>query len=288
MTSTSSKKPQWLADRELRSCCVSFLSILWNRLANGLFTVKSFYKKLFKYEDDGCIFPCRQMWKPRIPPRVSFSAWEASRECCLTSNKLRKMRKILVNACYFCKRTEESCNHLLLWCPVIYKLWIMFYDLLGISWDMTGSVRDEIWVWRGIRGCKKHVEIIPLSTLWVVWNDRNKRIFDGVKNIDDFEILKNRWFQTLSFFVLGHHLCFMKALTLLIIWLTYRTTPLGGHSTIHSYFLFKKKQYDSQAFHHCKFCLRSKQLVQDPHIPNIEKPSQLMKPTYPLEKTTCN
>lgn len=30
-----------------------------------------------------------------------------------------------------------------------------------------------------------------------------RRAFDGVDNVKDFDILKNRWFRTLKFFMLG-------------------------------------------------------------------------------------
>lgn len=44
----------------------------WKLTTNGLFTVKSFDKNMFKYDDSGSTFPYRQMWKPRIPPMVRF------------------------------------------------------------------------------------------------------------------------------------------------------------------------------------------------------------------------
>lgn len=50
----------------------------------------------------------------------------------------------LVNACYMCKQDEESCNHLLLWCLVVHKLWTMVYNFLGINWVVAGLVKDEL------------------------------------------------------------------------------------------------------------------------------------------------
>lgn len=41
-----------------------------------------------------------------------------------------------------CKSATESCNHILFWCPVAYNLWVIIYDLLGINWVITGSMRD--------------------------------------------------------------------------------------------------------------------------------------------------
>lgn len=123
----------------------------WCLAKDGPFIVKSFYKHLFWYEENGTRFLVQKIWKATITPCISFFAWETSKECILTIDNLRRKCKILVNACYLCKRTEETWNHLLLWCLVVYKFLTMVYRLLGISWVMTGSVRDEIWHGRALR-----------------------------------------------------------------------------------------------------------------------------------------
>lgn len=68
----------------------------------------------------------------------------------------------------------------------------MVYGQFGVCWVMAGSLGDEIWAWRGICDCRKHVEIIPLTIFWMVWKERNKKAFDRVKDTDGFDILKNR------------------------------------------------------------------------------------------------
>lgn len=57
---------------------------------NDSFTVKSWYCWLVMRVDDAGLFPHKQIWKVKIPPSVSFFAWEACRECILTIDKLRK------------------------------------------------------------------------------------------------------------------------------------------------------------------------------------------------------
>lgn len=66
----------------------------------------------------------------------------------------------MVNVCYLCKRIKETCNHVL-WCLVVYKLLdFIVYELLGINWVMAGSVRDEIWAYKGISGQRKQTDLI--------------------------------------------------------------------------------------------------------------------------------
>lgn len=44
----------------------------WTLTKNEAFTVKSFYKRLFKCDNRDVRIPFRQIWKVKIPPRVSF------------------------------------------------------------------------------------------------------------------------------------------------------------------------------------------------------------------------
>lgn len=83
----------------------------------------------------------------------------------------------MVNRCFMCKMNAESCNHLLLWCPVVYSLWSLICGLLGIKWVMAGSVKDELWAWARLCKKKKQLMLIPLTVLWVVWKERNNRAF---------------------------------------------------------------------------------------------------------------
>lgn len=95
-----------------------------------------------------------------------------------------RRKKIMMNDCFLCKREGESCNHISFGCSFVYKLWIMVYGLLGISWAIAGTVRDEILARKGTTGGKKYAGLIPLAIFGVMWKERNKRAFEGVENFD--------------------------------------------------------------------------------------------------------
>lgn len=122
--------------------------LIWSLNSNGSFTVKFFYKHLAGHNcSERMDFPAKMIWRTKAPPRVSFFAWEASKDCILTIDNLMKRDIILSNRCFLCKNNAESSNHLLLWCPITYKLWTMVYGLLGICWAMAASVKDELFAW---------------------------------------------------------------------------------------------------------------------------------------------
>lgn len=66
----------------------------WCFANNRFFTVKSFYKHLFRYEDKDIRFPIQQIWKAKVPPHTSSCASETSRSCILTIDNLSKRGKI--------------------------------------------------------------------------------------------------------------------------------------------------------------------------------------------------
>lgn len=116
----------------------------------------------------GQLFPAKHVWKTKAQSRIAFFVWEPGRECILTIDTLMKKGKEGVNRCYLCKKAAETCNHLLLWCPVACSLWSMVYGLFGISCVIVGSVKDEIWAWGSLCKKKKITKIIPFIMFWVI------------------------------------------------------------------------------------------------------------------------
>lgn len=56
----------------------------------------------------------------------------------------------------------------------------------------------------------------PLTIFWVVWKERNRRAFERVEDINGFDILNNKWFQTLDFLLQSHPLSSMEDVTELV------------------------------------------------------------------------
>lgn len=44
---------------------------------------------------------------------------------------------------------------------------------------MAGSVRGELWTWKGINGRRKYADIIPITVFGTVWKERNIKAFEG-------------------------------------------------------------------------------------------------------------
>lgn len=79
------------------------------------------------------------------PPRMAFFfAWEATNECILTIDMLKRKSNTFVNRCYLCQADEETCNHLLLICPMTYNIWASVFGPLRLNWVMTDNMSSEL------------------------------------------------------------------------------------------------------------------------------------------------
>ena len=104
------------------------------------------------------------------------------------------------------KQNGESIDHLLLHCEVAIELWNMVCQMFGVTWVMSGRMKDCLGSWRGQRGNHTIMHIwrmAPLCVMWCLWREMNTRSFE------DYELglieLKKKMLQTLfSWRVLWH------------------------------------------------------------------------------------
>lgn len=136
----------------------------WNHPKNGQFSVKSFYNLLASNSNQGLrLFPSNIIWKLGTTPRISFFSWEAAKGRILTLDNLMKRGVTTVNRCLLCKKSVESCNHLLLGCSISHNLWSTVLSLLSLSWVKNESIISELLAWEGISSKRKNFRLIPLT-----------------------------------------------------------------------------------------------------------------------------
>lgn len=118
-----------------------------------------------------------------MPPKVSCFCWVALYEACLTQNNLSKRKIQIVNICYMYLKHSESVKHLFLHCTVGAAVWNMFFAIFGLTWVMPNTIKDAYvsWCqWRVGKSIKKIWSMVPASIFWCLWNERNRRCFDGI------------------------------------------------------------------------------------------------------------
>ncbi|KAI8556591.1 hypothetical protein RHMOL_Rhmol05G0266100 [Rhododendron molle] len=83
-----------------------------------------------------------------------------------------------------CKRDAETVDYLLIHCPVAWELWSLVLSWFGIQWTVSKNVMEFLIARRGVRMGKRRKSLwamIPLCLMWVLWRERNSRVFEGVE-----------------------------------------------------------------------------------------------------------
>ena len=104
-------------------------TMVWQLNRSVVFDVHSFYKSLLKAPL--VFFPWQCIWSVKVPRRVSFFLWTATRGGIFTINNIVKNLP-LVNWCCLCWCEEETVDHLLLHCKFVHTLWSEVFYLFGV------------------------------------------------------------------------------------------------------------------------------------------------------------
>ncbi|RVW15386.1 putative ribonuclease H protein [Vitis vinifera] len=129
--------------------------------------------------------PWKFLWSLKAPSKVKDLAWLVVHGKVNTNNKLqlrRPYKSLCPQLCILCKGNGESIDHLFLHCPVTIGLWHKLFNLAGLAWVPPRSIVDMMVIaFKGLgnslRG-KTLWQIACLTLLWMVWQERNNRIFE--------------------------------------------------------------------------------------------------------------
>lgn len=88
----------------------------WTGDGRGVFKVNKAYKMMDQTSQQGTKWPWKQIWKSRIPHKVSCFVWLMAKEAVLTQDNVMKRGITLCSRCFLCGETAVTVNHLFLHC----------------------------------------------------------------------------------------------------------------------------------------------------------------------------
>ncbi|RVX21954.1 hypothetical protein CK203_001531 [Vitis vinifera] len=100
------------------------------------------------------------LWSSKVPSKVKALAWLVAHGKVNTNDKLQLRRPYKVLSpqwCILCKGNGESIDHLFLHCPITIGLWHRLGELIKRQDTLTNCC---------------------LTLIWMVWQERNNRIFE--------------------------------------------------------------------------------------------------------------
>ena len=173
--------------------------MVWKSSNTGMFTVSSMYS-LLRNEDSTKIGLSELIWNNVAPHKVQFFGWLCWKERVKTAPYLQRIGVLSgqVNvSCLFCEEEEESLNHVLMYCPKVWRVWSDILNWWGIKWAIPGSIQSLLLWWQGARFKnldRKLWDVLPFAVLWSIWKVRNLLRFEGIqpKWVDVCETIKIR------------------------------------------------------------------------------------------------
>jgi len=122
-------------------------------------------------------------WLKHIRLKVSVFVWRLLRNRLPTKDNLLRRRVLQhndVDCVGGCGNPETMC-HLFFWCDFFGSLWHLVYQWIGINFTPPGSVSEHLHQFGHLVGLPRFTysffQVIWHAGCWVVWKERNNKIF---------------------------------------------------------------------------------------------------------------
>ena len=146
------------------------------------------------------------VWLKHVPLKVSVFVWRLLRNRLPTKDNLIRRRALQQenNSCVGGCLILETSVHLILHCNFFGSLWNLIYKWIGISFISPNLVTDHLHHFGNLAGLLRYthiyLQVIWHSTTWVIWKERNNRIFknkaqDLFKLVDFVKLLSFSWLK---------------------------------------------------------------------------------------------
>ena len=172
-----------------------------------------------------------EIWNKEVPLKISLFAWCLLRDSLPATDNLIKRHILHLNAqlCVGECGAIEDAKHLFLSCDFFGKLWHGISHWLGYNIMFPENVSDHLYQFGTFSGFSnnKHstLNLICLSCVWVIWLERNARIFhqkeDSFNQSLDKVKLQSYWWLKANRhnFVFSYHSWWLNPLPCLGIFL---------------------------------------------------------------------
>ncbi|KAK2362515.1 hypothetical protein QL285_087573 [Trifolium repens] len=147
------------------------------------------------------------IWHRHVPLKVSIFVWCLLRDQLPTKANLVS-RGILAPDLHYCAAgcgSIETTQQLFLSCNTFGSLWALVRSWIGFSavdaYSLTDHFLQFTYSCGGLRARRSFLQLIWFACVWVVWNERNLRVFRNSANfvhqlLDKVKLFSYRWLCT--------------------------------------------------------------------------------------------
>ena len=95
-------------------------------------------------------------------------------------NQLKKRGYHFASICPFCRKNENSLDHILIHYSAIWELWATILSVTRISWACPYMVKDLFCAWSQlpVKKINRKLWWVPLCFCWAIWKERNRIMFE--------------------------------------------------------------------------------------------------------------
>ncbi|GAU19616.1 hypothetical protein TSUD_383110 [Trifolium subterraneum] len=161
-------------------------SWVWQLHNSGCYSVKSAYSYLTASEVRLNENFDKFLWLRSVPLKVNIFVWRLFLDRLPTKSNLLRRGSLGAENVYcstMCGTTEDL-NHLFFQCDVYSRLWLMILQWLGVFTALQGELNAHSIQFSGLGSNQKTsfigLTVIWVATLYVIWRDRNNRLFKSV------------------------------------------------------------------------------------------------------------
>ncbi|GAU22739.1 hypothetical protein TSUD_138630 [Trifolium subterraneum] len=128
------------------------------------------------------------IWHSQVPLKVSVLVWRLLQDRLPTKSNLvaRGILSLEAHHCVSGCGTVESTQHLFLSCSMFGSLWSLVSSWIGSSLVEAQTLSDHFVQFTssagGSRARRSFMQLVLLACVWVVWSERNHRLFRGSTN----------------------------------------------------------------------------------------------------------
>jgi hypothetical protein len=156
--------------------------LVWKEEKDGLYSVRSGYRKFLKEKGRGVggdsIDGWSSLWKIHAPPKAKHLLWRICRECLPTRSRLINRFVPCPVECPLCLNNDEEESHLFFNCDSIREAWHVMglANIIQSRSHLLTNVRDLICDICRNEPKMEAGKVVVL--LWFAWQNRNNKVWN--------------------------------------------------------------------------------------------------------------
>lgn len=168
-------------------------SQVWGVEASGIFSVRSAYTRLAKFDYITHNLVFKQLWQSKAFSNVLITAWRVLLDRMPIRSCLARRGVVNPLICMVCQQSNESSQHLFIESYCDQRVWALCFCWIGIEFVQHKDVQCQF-----VSFSLQHASVVQnlvwkrvwATVVWCIWEQRNHIIFrQGVVDVEEIFLM---------------------------------------------------------------------------------------------------